>query len=87
MTAKISTLEKQIEDYKAAAGNIQKLSQKDQKCVKRYQEYVRQVELVLTRYGVRDDGSLFASGLDDDNMDLAHTNAYKAQEAIEASKT
>ncbi len=79
---RVRTLEKQVEDYRAASGNLGDLSSRDEKTVDAFRDYVAQVERVLIRYGVRDDGELMARELDQENMDMAAENAYKAYEAV-----
>ena len=79
---KVRMLEKQVEDYKAASKNLKGLTAAEDETVDAFQRYVAQVERVLIRYGVRDDGELIAKGLDEANMDMAHENAYKAYEAV-----
>ncbi len=86
-TVKITTLEKQVADYKAASKNLKELSSKDQTMVKKFRDYVRLVELSLARYGVGDDGKLLAKGLGDENMDIATENAYRVFEAVEKTRT
>lgn len=92
----IPILMAEISSHEKAAQNLKELFSKDTKTVTVFQDFVTQVERVLLRYGVREDGELFEDNLmrqvegltDDEKTDAAHEMIYKTFEVVmEGEKT